>query len=405
MDIDFEKIRKEYSIFDVAERVVGLQRASGNSSHARYYYPGQEHKSPTLVAYSDSNRMTSYREQAISPNGQRTASSIDLVMHFLGVDVVEAVERITNQTVAKPDEIKKRATTYKKSKRYLGASDVLQPYRNLHRAIPYLKSRGITPEYAKMCRLGYHIAYQLKTPTKLNLSDTERISVNYHPANRLSIPVFKTNPRFNVRAISLRLDTEDAKQRLEMANPDTLALVEQHANYKISKGSNKSVEELMISAMFGDKYISLQTSRFVYQWWNVVKWNGSQYVLPRLPFALVMEGQFDAALSYIHAGIPAISIGSGAQNLERMLKNVEHVYVIADNDDEMTDTVTGEIYSPGEDIANRYLRSMNRTDGNTASILRPYAGFKDFTDMYEYGAFNDWLRDNNLTKKEFSHAI
>jgi hypothetical protein len=315
-------------------------------------------------------------------------------MHFLKVSFQEAVQRIVGHVES--DGIKHVEDAKPQSRIYLSMRDVLNDFRNLNHALGYYQARGLTENYAKTAHLGYRFNHKMKKPIRLQFGHLAGREIERFAANRYAIPVFCTKPNPFVKAISLRLDVEDAKRRMELIHPDLLSGVYEHAKGKIAAGSESSLDAIVHETLFGDKYLSLQTSKFVYQWWTVMKWDGKQYTLPHHDYVLLMEGQFDAALPYIYAGIPALAIGRGRIDLARMLRNVDHVYIVRDNDPLHTDQITGELYCPGHRIGDAILKNTGRTIGKDADWIDPFPEHKDLTDTWKAGALADWLAFNKL---------
>jgi hypothetical protein len=384
MDINYAEFYSNCIPSDLLERV-GFIRASTKGSETRMKFPNDT-RNASVVVNELTGAVHCFRGSPLGANGASSASVSQVLQQHGGLTKHEAFKLIKGDS---SDDIAIRKSKIQAQAKKEKTSWVTMEYvdklaQNLHLALPYLKQRHISEQYASVAKLGYKPNHRYRAEGTLK----DGTVIAPIACNRHTIPIFRTRPEEKVLMMSLRRDEQDANQRLELVDKRLIQNIE-------AEGAD--VKDMI----FGPKYITFVTSRFIFQGWLLKRRSEGEIVSPHYKSVLVSESQYDAVNLYEIGRIPAIAT-KGHPFLQQALENAEMVYVILDNDKQSIDPATGDKYYPGERIAQYTVAQTGRKLGHNIAYLRPYAGFKDVGEMVQKGVFHDWMTDNSLLTSQIN---
>jgi hypothetical protein len=384
MDINYAEFYSNCIPSDLLAQV-GFTFVSTRGGFTRMKFPSDP-KSASVVVNEITGAVIDHRSNPICPNGASSGSVSQVLQQHGGLSKHEAFKLIkgdsSDDITIRRKEIQAQAKKQKTS--WLTMQYVDKLAQNLHLALPYLKQRHISEQYARITKLGYKPNHRYRAEGTLK----DGTVIAPIACNRHTIPIFRTRPEEKVLMMSLRRDEQDADQRLERVDRGLIQKIE-------AEGAD--VKDMM----FGPKYISFVTSRFIFQGWLLRRKEGTQIVSPHYKSVLIAESQYDAINLYEIGRLPAVAT-KGHPFLHQALENADMVYVILDNDKQSIDPATGETYYPGERIAQHTVTQTGRKLGHNIAYLRPYEGFKDVGEMVQKGVFHDWMTDNSLLTSQIN---
>ena len=348
----------------VIEQVCGLEPQIKSAKYKKYVCPFHSDIGPSLSVTSDG---VCHCFGGCEIDGRDFSNVVGFVKQFFDVEYAEAMRIITNEDPPEI-EIKKEPAPEKWKPDYKYISRMV-----CKEAIPYFVSRGIPEYYINKRMLGQKI-HHISSMTYKTL-DGEK--VGHLPCRRYSIPTFRTKPYRHVDSVSLRLDEEDAMERLSMIDTDIVSMIEDDLFLR-GKFEMKDV----LYALFGPKYITLGDGTSVFQGDLLAYWD-NMWVFPHYEQLGVVESQIDAMLLTAN-GFPTIA-AKPTGRLVDALKNVENLVVIRDNDE------------GGIALSESMIDYTGRDDTNSL-IIHPYDEYKDIGEMQENNILIDWMLEKGLTR-------
>lgn len=357
-------------IYEAAE-IAGLRPASGSNGRTRrYYHPFDESKRPCIVAYDDTNMIHDFSGTAWD---HETLDPVGLIMEMHRIGFWDAVEMIGVDRPRVEPKILEPIDDIHKSKLDFGL--LYRTSRQVKYALPYLRSRYVSPLYSRFIRAGYWKNCTVGARDHRIMRITEHGEVIYdkaHAVNRITLPNFYTKPRKNMLAIYMRLDQADAKRRFKKLSPKYIGSV---VRGLYQKGKPPTEDEL-IKTIYGAKYITMGNGKAPFQRWQFVVWGYGRWISIQQPVGMIFESQFDAINAYELLGVPAMA-ARPYSDLGKDTAGTEMLYIVRDNDD------------AGLGHANR-LKDML---GERSRIVSPYPEFKDFGEMVQAGIHKQWFKE------------
>lgn len=288
-------------------------------------------------------------------------------LHYNSIkDYFWKVHKIGMAVEPKPHKV----TSYAKKEVVLTDMDARMPHeRGRSKALPYFQNRAISEPVFNDTLLGYSTRWNQDRENHLVKLGKDWAEV---PARFYTIPYIANH---KVLGIQRRLDDEHVKEYLE-ENPDHI----------IERTQKHYPNEDVTKKLFGPRYNWQSPFRDLPY--------GIDLFVDYLPdgtkaykhyeYALVTEGEIDQ-LALRTAGFPALKAKrSSAEQIVRgvpsLLRNVTHIFVVADNDG-----------GAGLEMALAIRQIIGR-----GYIITPPKGFKDVDDLAIAGELYAWLKTHCL---------
>ena len=366
---DLKAVKSQYRLFDVLMELIPSNFQQRNYGYARFFCPLHSDGSHgSLIVNERTDRCWCAGGGCTFNNQAESASVLDVVVELVpeASTLMEAALWLEGKDI----EAKSPANTKPASKaKPRSMHEVMLMHKNWHLAKDYLFARGLNEASIKKHLIGVKKNHCMREQDVIRHGNW-RYEVPRHPVNRISIPYIFGN---NVRAIRLRRDDTDARQRMElMAGHRPYEIVKRYVERVLSqKKPSINAEQEVFEYLFGPKYITLgSTMNRIYNIEALLNIQSGRVEYRNIPHLVWVEGEFDAILVEQETALPAVADNRGSTHSKQAYQAVENLLLLRD---------AGQ---SGENIANRVLQRAERRLGQNAQIIHPLPGCKDVTDVY-----------------------